>query len=245
MKKYSALRYTRAMTDIKDHIAANIRAIQDKIAAVQAEYPALPDHPNPPRVTLISVSKQQPEEKIEAALSAGQRHFGENRLQEAQQRWNNDRRACFPDLCLHLIGALQTNKAREAVALFDVIHSVDREKLARILGQEMATQNRKLPCFIQVNTGMENQKGGIAPDDLADFLAFCRSECALDIIGLMCLPPIDEPPALHFALLHKLSETHNLSQLSMGMSDDYERAVSLGATHIRVGTGVFGARGGY
>ncbi|MFN3700768.1 MAG: YggS family pyridoxal phosphate-dependent enzyme [Alphaproteobacteria bacterium] len=234
------------MTDsTTDHIAANIRSIQDKIAAVQADYPVLPDTPNPQHVTLIAVSKQQPEEKIEAALSAGQRHFGENRLQEAQQRWNNDRRARFPDLCLHLIGALQTNKAREAVALFDVIHSVDREKLARILGQEMAAQNRKLPCFIQVNTGMEDQKSGITPDDLANFLAFCRKECVLDIIGLMCLPPVDEPPALHFAFLRKLAETHGLSQLSMGMSDDYERAVPLGATHIRVGTGVFGARAGY
>jgi len=150
--------------------------------------------------------------------------------------------APYTDLDLHLIGPLQTNKAPQAVTLFDCIHTIDREKLARILAKEMDKQNRHLPCFIQVNTGGEDQKAGISTDMLPDFLTFCREECGLNIIGLMCIPPIDEPAALHFALLKKLAARQDLPNLSMGMSSDFEKAIALGATHIRVGTGVFGAR---
>ncbi len=194
-------------------------------------------------VNLVAVSKRQSLEKIKEALAAGQRIFGENRVQEAAEHWlDSGLRGAYPDLELHLIGPLQTNKVREAVALFDVIETLDREKLARKLADEMSTQGRDLPCFIQVNTGAEPQKAGILPEYLADFYRFCYDECGLDIVGLMCIPPVDEPPALHFALLKKLAADLGLSQLSMGMSDDYERAVALGATHIRVGTGIFGER---
>lgn len=190
---------------------------------------------------LVAVSKVQPDEKIEAALAAGQRCYGENRVQEAQRRWAQ-RRPQYPDLILHLIGPLQTNKVKEAVALFDVIETLDREKLALELSKEMKKQGRNLPCFIQVNTGEEEQKAGIAPAALPEFLAFCRAECGLNIMGLMCIPPVDDPPALHFALLRKLAGENGLAGLSMGMSADYEKALALGATHVRVGSGVFGDR---
>lgn len=192
-------------------------------------------------IELIAVSKVQPESRILESLEAGQRVFGENRVQEAQERWAH-RRAEFSDLKLHLIGPLQTNKVKDAVALFDVIHTLDREKLARKLADELTAQNRQLPCFIQVNTGSEKQKSGIAPQELSGFLKFCRDECELNIIGLMCIPPVDDAPALHFALLRKLALAHNLEHLSMGMSSDYEPAIALGATFIRVGTGIFGER---
>ena len=192
-------------------------------------------------VKLIAVSKQQPDEKLEAALAANMRVFGENRVQEASTHWAH-RRAVVPDLELHLIGPLQTNKAAEAVALFDVIHTVDRPKLARILAQEMQKQGRNLSCFIQVNTGMEPQKSGVLPDDTANFIQQCQTEFGLDIIGLMCIPPADEEPVMHFALLKKLGDAAGLSQLSMGMSGDYPAAIQLGATHIRVGSSLFGAR---
>lgn len=192
-------------------------------------------------ITLVAVSKKQPDERIDEALSAGQRVFGENRVQEAQDHWAR-RRDAYPDLKLHLIGPLQTNKVKEAVALFDVIETVDREKLARKLAGEMKKQNRPLPCFIQVNTGEEEQKSGIVPADVADFLTFCREDCGLNIIGLMCIPPIDDPPALHFALLKKLAAELGLEHLSMGMSADYDRAIPLGATYIRVGSALFGRR---
>lgn len=192
---------------------------------------------------LVAVSKQQAFDRIEVALAAGQRVFGENRVQEARERWQDVRAGgLYPDLRLHLIGALQTNKAAEAVALFDVIEVLDREKLARALAQEMGRQGRRLPCYIQVNTGEEPQKSGIAPAFVADFLAFARGECGLDVVGLMCIPPVDEPAALHFALLAKLARENGLSKLSMGMSDDYKQAVALGASSVRIGTGVFGSR---
>jgi pyridoxal phosphate enzyme (YggS family) len=171
--------------------------------------------------------------------------FGENRVQEAQERWGSQtagRRADIADLRLHLIGPLQTNKAADAVALFDVIEVLDREKLARALAKEMDKQGRALPCFIQVNTGEEEQKAGIAPRDLPKFYALCAEELGLNIVGLMCIPPVDEPAAVHFAFLQKLARELGLSELSMGMSGDYEKAVALGATSVRVGTGVFGAR---
>lgn len=196
-------------------------------------------------VQLVAVSKVQPEERIEEALAAGQRLFGENRVQEAQQRWGSfseGRRVGYADLKLHLIGPLQTNKAADAVALFDVIETVDREKLARILAKEMKKQERHLPCFIQVNTGDEPQKAGVSVADLPAFLEFCRDECGLNIIGLMCIPPFDEDPAAHFELLRTQAHALGLKELSMGMSGDYEQAIGAGATYVRVGTGVFGSR---
>ena len=196
---------------------------------------------DPDQVELIAVSKQQPETRIESALNQGLRVFGENRVQEAQGRWQ-PRRPHFPDLELHLIGPLQSNKAGDAVALFDIIHTVDRPKIARALKTEMDKQNRQLPCFIQVNTGDEPQKAGISPSEVLDFHHFCSSEIGLDITGLMCIPPIDEEAAMHFALLRTLADKLSLSKLSMGMSSDYEEAIAFGATHIRVGSALFGAR---
>lgn len=192
-------------------------------------------------VTLVAVSKQQPDEKIDAALDAGQRVFGENRVQEAISRWGH-RRADYPDLRLHLIGPLQTNKVAEAVALFDVIEVVDREKLAAALAKEMAKQDRHLPCLVQVNTGEEEQKSGISPQETVAFVRHCQSHHGLNITGLMCIPPADEEPAMHFALLAKLAKTCGLSELSMGMSGDYLEAIKFGATSVRVGSAIFGAR---
>ena len=192
-------------------------------------------------VTLIAVSKKQPEDRINAALEAGLRIFGENRVQEAQSRWR-DRRDQYPDLKLHLIGPLQTNKAADAVALFDVIETVDREKLAASLAREMQKQDRHLGCFVQVNTGDEDQKAGIAPDQAVDFVALCRQTYGLNITGLMCIPPVDEEPAMHFALLKTLAAKAGVDQLSMGMSGDYPIAIRFGATHVRVGSSLFGAR---
>lgn len=191
-------------------------------------------------VNLVAVSKRQPMSKIQDALDAGHRLFGENRVQEAQEHWHVHREQ-YKDLTLHLIGPLQTNKAKEAVALFDVIETLDREKLAVALYKEMDKQERYLPCFIQVNTGDEEQKAGIAPDNLPDFIAFCQ-HLKINVVGLMCIPPVDEPAALHFAFLKKLALENGLKELSMGMSGDYQQAIAVGATYIRVGTGVFGAR---
>ncbi|MDH5722168.1 MAG: YggS family pyridoxal phosphate-dependent enzyme [Alphaproteobacteria bacterium] len=196
---------------------------------------------NPEDVNLIAVSKRQTQDKLRAALDYGHRIFGENRVQEAQEHWA-ELKADYPDLELHLIGPLQTNKIKDAIALFDVIHTIDREKLARKLGEELKIQNKSMPCLIQVNTGEEPQKAGIPPKDLPDFLHFCRVECLLDIRGLMCIPPIDDPAAVHFAFLKKLASEHDLAQLSMGMSSDYPKAIALGATYIRIGTALFGER---
>ena len=191
-------------------------------------------------VQLIAVSKKQPIERIHTMLETGQRVYGENRVQEATERWSN-LRDTYPDLVLHLIGPLQTNKAKDAVALFDVIQTLDRPKLIKALAMEMEKQNRFLPCFIQVNTGEEDQKAGIAPQDLKEILALCRDH-KLNIVGLMCIPPVDAPPALHFAFLKKLADEHDLQELSMGMSSDFEKAVPLGASYVRVGTALFGER---
>ena len=174
-------------------------------------------------------------------LDAGQRVFGENRVQEAQAHWA-DRRAKFPDLELRLIGPLQTNKAEDAVALFDVIETLDREKLARALGKAIEKVGRAPRVFIQVNTGEEPQKAGVLPDGLAHLLNISVDECDLDVQGLMCIPPVDEPAGPHFALLAKLASRHGLKSLSMGMSSDYALAAQFGATHVRVGTALFGAR---
>ena len=220
--------------EIMPDIAANLAATWQNIDVACAS--AGRDRP-----VLVAVSKRQPEDRIDAALAAGHRVFGENRVQEAQQRWS-DRRDTVSDLTLHLIGPLQTNKVAEAVALFDVIEIVDRPKLARALAREMAGQDRRLPCYIQVNTGEEPQKSGIMPMEADDFITFCRDECGLMIEGLMCIPPQDEEPAMHFALLRTIAARNGLSGLSMGMSGDFEEAVGFGATSVRVGSAIFGAR---
>lgn len=192
-------------------------------------------------VTLVAVSKTHGADRVRELLVAGQRVFGENRVQEAQEKFPA-LKGEYPDLELHLIGPLQTNKARDAVALFDVIQSVDRERLAATLAKEMERAGKRPACFIQVNTGEEPQKAGILPADLDAFVAACRDTHKLPIVGLMCIPPVDEEPALHFALLRKMAERNGLPSVSMGMSADYETAVRLGATHVRVGSALFGAR---
>ncbi|KEO85579.1 alanine racemase [Erythrobacter sp. JL475] len=192
-------------------------------------------------VTLIAVSKTHPAERIEPLLEAGHRVFGENRVQEAQGKWPALREA-YPDVELHLIGQLQSNKADDAVALFDVIHSLDRPSLLKALAAAMDKAGRRVPCFVQVNIGDEEQKGGCAIADLPAFLEQVRAS-GIPLAGLMCIPPADIEPAPFFALLAKLARDNGLDGLSMGMSGDYETAVMLGATHVRVGTALFGARG--
>ena len=191
--------------------------------------------------TIIAVTKTYGAERILPVIESGHRDFGENRVQEAEEKWPA-LKARTSDLRLHLIGALQTNKTEKAVALFDVIHSLDRPKLAEKLATEMRAQNRMLPCFIQVNTGREPQKAGLDPADVEAFMSACRDTWKLNILGLMCIPPVDEEPSLHFAFLRELAARNGLSQLSMGMSDDYEIAVAFGATHVRVGSAIFGPR---
>ncbi|MCV6595093.1 MAG: YggS family pyridoxal phosphate-dependent enzyme [Silicimonas sp.] len=195
---------------------------------------------DPEDITLISVSKVQPDERVAAVLDEGHRVFGENRLQEAEGKWPGFRET-YSNIDLHLIGPLQTNKVRAAMALFDAIHVVDRIKLARTIAR-IADETGACPdLFVQVNTGDEGQKAGVALGDLDGLLAECRS-LDLPVKGLMCLPPQDEAPSLHFALLAKLAARHGLDQLSMGMSGDFEAAIAQGATHIRVGSAIFGAR---
>ena len=186
--------------------------------------------------TLIAVSKQQPDPKIDEALAAGLRIFGENRVQEATARWAH-RKSLYPDLKLHLIGPLQTNKVKDAVQLFDCIHTIDREKLARAIH----AQAPAMPCFIQVNVGNEPQKSGVSRDETDDFYAFCK-DLGMNIIGLMCIPPVDANPAPHFEWLRDKARALNLPHLSMGMSDDFETALQFGATHIRIGSKLFGER---
>ena len=220
-------------------IAENIADIQDRIKLAQQAYKAKTSIAK--QAKLVAVSKRQPDVRIEAALAAGQRVYGENRVQEAQARWAH-RRDQYNDLRLHLIGPLQTNKASDAVALFDVIEVVDRPKLAKSLGEEIIRQNRQLDCYIQVNTGKEAQKSGIAPEDVDDFISYCRDEAGLNITGLMCIPPIDEEAAMHFALLQTIAKRSHLSVLSMGMSNDFEEAIAFGATAVRIGSAIFGER---
>ena len=192
-------------------------------------------------VTLVAVSKMHGADRVRELLDAGQRVFGENRVQEAEEKFPA-LKGEYPDIELHLIGPLQTNKARDAVALFDAIQSVDRERLAATLAKEMERAGKRPACFIQVNTGEEPQKAGILPADLDAFVGSCRDTHKLPVVGLMCIPPVDEEPALHFALLTRMAARNGLSRVSMGMSADYEAAVRLGATHVRVGSALFGAR---
>ena len=219
---------------VSAEVASNLQAVLKRVTA------ARPDNEST-EPTLVAVSKRQPDDRIEAALAAGHRVFGENRVQESKERWAS-RRGLYPELRLHLIGPLQTNKSADAVALFDVIEVLDRPKLARSLSAEMARQGRHLPCYVQVNTGEEDQKSGIWLEEADDFIVFCRNECGLDIAGLMCIPPVDEEPAMHFALLRTIAQRNGLSGLSMGMSGDYEEAVRFGATSVRVGSAIFGSR---
>jgi hypothetical protein len=193
-------------------------------------------------VTLVAVTKQQPWAHIAPVLDAGQRVFGENRVQEAEARWS-DPRPTRADLELRLIGPLQSNKTREAVALFDVIETLDRDKLARALADEFARVGQTRRLYVQVNTGEEPQKAGVTPAEADAFLAAVRRDYGLPVEGLMCIPPVEEEPAMHFALLAKIAARNGLARLSMGMSDDYEKAVRFGATSVRVGSAIFGARG--
>jgi len=221
---------------VNSDISANRARLLDTIAAA-AETAGR----EPGDITLVAVSKRQSEARIKAALAAGQRVFGENRVQEAQARWAEQRER-RPDLELRLIGPLQSNKAEDAVALFDVIETLDRDKLAKALRKAMDALDRHPRLYVQVNTGEEPQKAGIAPADLPDFLARMREHYGFQIEGLMCIPPVEEPAGLHFALLAKLAAQNGIGRLSMGMSGDFETAVALGATSVRVGTAFFGAR---
>ena len=196
---------------------------------------------DPASIILTAVSKTQPAEAIDAALAVGQRVFGENRVQEAQARWA-DRRPSLPDLQLRLIGPLQSNKAEDAVALFDVIETLDRAKLARALAEAIQKTGRSPRLLVQVNTGAEPQKAGVLPADLDALIATGRDVYGLTVEGLMAIPPADEAAGLHFALLSKLAERNGLNVLSMGMSGDYEAAIRFGATHVRVGSALFGER---
>jgi len=219
--------------------APAVRNLTDILARIEAARKAA--LAPAPSTTLVAVSKTLDSGQIRPVLAAGHRVFGENRVQEATGKWL-PLKAEWPDSELHLVGPLQSNKVREAVALFDAIHSVDRRKLAEALRAEMAKSGRTPLLFIQVNTGEEPQKAGISPQDAPAFIEFCRENLALPIFGLMCIPPVDEQPALHFALLAKLAHAHGLAGLSMGMSADFETAIRFGATHVRVGTAIFGER---
>ena len=192
-------------------------------------------------VTLVAVSKTFSPDAIEPVIAAGQRVFGENRVQEAKAKWPAIK-ALHPDVALHLVGPLQSNKAKEAVALFDAIHSVDRPSLCAALAQEIEKQNRQPMLFVEINTGAEPQKAGVLPEAADEFLRACRETYGLKIAGLMCIPPLDEPPAPHFALTAKIAARNGLTLLSMGMSADFETAIRFGATHVRVGTAIFGER---
>ena len=215
---------------------ARLKSIEAQIAASALEAGRVVSD-----ITLIVVSKTFPAEAIVPVLEAGHREFGENRVQEAAAKWPalRDR---FPGARLHLIGALQSNKAREAIELFDVIHTLDRDSLAVALQREIARSGKRPELFVQVNTGLEPQKSGIAPAETAAFVARCRDALGLPVVGLMCLPPEDEEPSVHFAMLARLAKECGLPKLSMGMSGDFQTAISFGATHVRVGSAIFGAR---
>ncbi len=220
------------MTDTVANLAAVKQRIADAARAAGRDAAA---------VELVAVTKTFGAEHITPVLEAGHRVFGENRVQEARAKWPALKER-YPGIALHLIGPLQSNKAREAVALFDAIHTVDRPKIARALAAEMARQGRRLTLFIEVNTGEEPQKAGVMPGEAAGLLRLCREELKLDIAGLMCIPPVEEEPGVHFAFLAELARELGLPCLSMGMSADFETAIAFGATHVRVGSHIFGHR---
>ena len=220
-----------------DHsVPAALARVKDEVATACREA-----RRDPASVTLIAVSKTFPPEAIEPVLAAGQRVFGENRVQEAKAKWPA-LKATWPGLALHLIGPLQSNKAKDAVALFDAIHAVDRASLAEALAKEIARQGRNPLLFVEINTGAEPQKAGVLPEAADEFLRTCRETYGLTVAGLMCIPPFDEAPAPHFALTAKIAKRNGLSLLSMGMSADFPAAIAFGATHVRVGTAIFGSR---
>jgi len=215
---------------------SRLETVRASIAAAEREADRAPGS-----VTLVAVSKTFDADDIRPVLDAGQRVFGENRVQEAQGKWP-ELRSTFADIELHLIGPLQSNKAKEAVALFDVIETVDREKIAAELAKEIAAQGKSVKLYVQVNTGLEEQKAGIDPREAVAFVARCREVHGLAIEGLMAIPPFDENPGPHFALLRKLAREAGVEKLSMGMSGDYETAIAFGATSVRVGSAIFGGR---
>ena len=225
-----------AAEDAAAEIAENLRRVRQTVADAAREAGR-----DPAEVALVAVSKTMPPARVGAALAAGQRVFGENRVQEAEAKWPALRRD-WPDATLHLIGPLQTNKVRKALELFDAIETLDRPNLARELAKGMEKTGRRPDCYVQVNTGAEPQKAGVLPEEADAFVASCRAEYGLPVVGLMCIPPQDEEPSLHFALLREIARRNGLARLSMGMSADYAVAVSFGATHVRVGTAIFGAR---
>ncbi|MEE8445884.1 MAG: YggS family pyridoxal phosphate-dependent enzyme [Alphaproteobacteria bacterium] len=217
-------------------VAARLASVRGDIAAAAREAGR-----DPASVSLVAVSKSHDMQRVRPALLAGHRLFGENRVQEALEKWPAPREE-FPDAVLHLIGPLQTNKVKQAVGLFDAIETVDRPKLAAALAREMEKTGRRPDCLIQVNTGGEAQKAGVPPEDADAFIAACRGEYGLPVTGLMCIPPVDEEPSLHFALLGGIARRNGLDGLSMGMSADFPVAVAFGATLVRVGTAIFGER---
>ena len=220
-------------------MTSNLTMIKEKIASAAKKAGR-----NENNVTLVAVSKVHVAETILPVLKAGQRIFGENRVQEAVEKWSAMREQ-FDGVELHLIGPLQTNKARQAAQLFDVIETVDRPKLARTLARVFEEENKQCDVYVQVNTGLESQKAGIAPEDADDFIRFCQDELGLNVTGLMCIPPFDEDATEHFKLLKSIADRNNIKIVSMGMSGDFETAIQHGATHVRVGTAVFGKRPGY
>lgn len=215
----------------------------ERLATVQAEIAAACREAgrDPANVTLVAIAKTFGPEAIEPVLAAGQRIFGENRVQEAKAKWPS-LQARHPGVELHLVGPLQSNKAKEAVALFDAIHAVDRPSLCQALAKEIARQDRRPTLFVEINVGAEAQKAGVLPEEADAFIKACRETYGLQVSGLMCIPPVDEAPAPHFALLAKIAKRNNLNLLSMGMSSDFAIAVRFGATHVRVGTAIFGER---
>jgi pyridoxal phosphate enzyme (YggS family) len=216
--------------------AERLAAVRANIAQARARFAPLQR-----QTELVAISKTFPKEDILPFLEAGQRVFGENRVQEAKEKWP-ELRAGFPDVQLHLVGPLQTNKVKEAVALFDVIETLDRERLAEALSADIKRSGREISLFVQVNIGLEEQKSGIAPDEAVAFVERCRSVHGLGISGLMCIPPAEDAPGPYFAHLASLAKTAGVEGLSMGMSADYETAIAMGATHVRVGSALFGHR---
>jgi pyridoxal phosphate enzyme (YggS family) len=221
---------------IVSEIASNLESVRETILQVAAD-----SDRSPTSIILIGVSKQQPDDRIEAALTAGLRVFGENRVQEAESRWGQ-RRKHICDLELHLIGPLQSNKVRAAVRLFDVIQTIDRPRIAETLSRVMTEEGRRVSCYIQVNTGEEKQKAGVLPSEAQAFVKACIEDYGINVTGLMCIPPAGDAPAPHFAFLKAMADRLNLPNVSMGMSADYPAAIQLGATHIRVGSAIFGNR---
>lgn len=224
------------MMTAANQITQNYNEVMSRIAAAAGRAGRQPED-----ITLVAVSKTFGPEDIEPVLQIPHRTFGENRVQESYGKWP-ELKARYPDTVLHLIGPLQTNKAREAVSLFDCIETLDRDKLARTLAKEIQAVGKAPELLVQVNTGLEPQKAGIEPQELDGFIKTCRTTYNLPVTGLMCIPPVDEEPALHFALLAKLAGRNGLAKLSMGMSGDFETAIELGATHVRIGSAIFGAR---